>query len=413
MAKLKRVVGLVDAIGMGLGAMVGGGIYVLSGIGAGLAGPAVILSFLIAGVFALFTALSVTQLARAIPLSGASYEYAHERVGPLAGFLTGIVFTSSKALEAATVALALGAYLAILVPSIPAVATALLVVGIFTFLNYRGIKTSVAATNSMVLVKMGALLLLVLFGLSALKTGNFSPFAPGGFGGIMQAAALVFFAFTGFARVATLGEEIEKPRENIPKASFVSLAIATLTYLVVSAVAIGIVGAFALSQSSAPLAFAASMLNVPGLAVALVVGGVVATASVCLGDLLAVSRVLFAMGRNKDLPQKLGEVHRGYGSPHVAVIIAGVVAGALVLTQSLAGLALFTSLTILLYYAFTNYLAAAKLKKGERQFSPMFSIAGAAGCLLLSVFIPLQFWLYTIVIAAAGLAYYFFAVRKK
>lgn len=240
--KLRRELGFWDAVAIGLASMIGAGIFVVSGIGAKLAGPAVILAFLVAGVVALFNALSSAQLAAAIPREGGSYEYARRLVSPKIGFLTGWLFVASKLLEAATVALAFAAYAAFFLGADPR-ALAVAAVVALTSINLAGIRASTDASKAMALIKVGVLAVFAAVTAGSVKTSNYFPFAPTGLEGVLAASGVVFFAYTGYARIATLGEEIRRPKRVIPKAILASLAIAAVTYVLVTAAGVGAIGA--------------------------------------------------------------------------------------------------------------------------------------------------------------------------
>src|SRR3989344_4522693 len=371
--RLRRVLGFWDAVTTGIAAMVGAGIFVVSGIGAGIAGPGVILAFLLAGIVALFNALSTAQLAAAIPAEGAAYEYGRRLISKRIGFLAGWLFVSSKILESAAVALAFGAYAALFIPVEGRIIAALAVMGM-ACLNVAGIRATTDASKVMVGIKLGALALFASFGAGAVSnSANFRPFMPTGIGGILAASAIVFFAYTGFARIATLGEEIRRPREIIPRAILVSLAITAATYVIVTAVAIGLLGAAQFSKSASPIADAASVLGLPWLVALVVLGAAVATLSVLLADLLAASRTAFAMARNGDLPESLSRMR--VSNPENSVFATSAIVMALTLFGSIIQVAAFTSLTILLYYAVTN-ASALKLPAKKQLYPRIIPYAG-------------------------------------
>ena len=402
MAKsLKRELGLWDAVAIGIAAMVGAGIFVVSGIGAKMAGAGVIFAFLIAGVVALLSALSSAELGAAIPREGGTYEYARRLVSHKIGFYTGWLFVSSKLLESATVALAFGAYASFFLNA-DAKMLAVLAVVASTAVNVWGIRASTEANKIMALIKLAVLAAFALFGASTVKTANFQPLAPSGVEGILAASAIVFFAYTGYARIATLGEEIKNPRKTIPKAILASMAITAFVYIAVISVAIGLVGAKAFAESASPIAAAASSLGLPWLVLLVGLGAAVATVSVLLGDLLASSRTAFAMARNGDLPAFLSQLKNK--NPENSVIAAGAAVLALTLAGSLLQIAAFTSLTILLYYAVTNW-SALKLPAARRLFSKWVSRAGFACCVGLAVFLPLEQWAWTVGLLALGALY--------
>lgn len=398
---LRRVLGFWDAVAIGIAAMIGAGIFVVSGIGTRIAGSAVILAFIIAGVVALLNALSSAELAAAIPREGGTYEYARRLLSHKVGFMTGWLFISSKMLESATVALAFGAYAALFLnldPRTFAVAAVL----VLTLINVAGIRTSTDASIIMAIIKVGVLAIFALIGMSAVKTTNFEPFAPTGLQGVLAASAIIFFAYTGYARIATLGEEIKEPEKTIPRAILTSLIITAIIYVIVITVGIGLAGVKQFGDSNSPIATAASALGNPVLTALVIFGAGVATLSVLLSDLLSSSRTVFAMARNGDFPKLLSRMRNV--NPVNSVIASSAIVLALVLTGSLVQVATLTSLTILIYYAVTN-MSALKLQPKKRRFPAVVPIAGLISCLGLVLFLPLEQWLWTILLLTIGVVY--------
>lgn len=403
MPKLKRGLGFWSSVAIAIGGMIGAGVFVLLGIGAGIAGSALPIAFLIAGALAFCNAASAAELGASFPVSGATYEYAHRLISPRVGFLTGFIFSVSKLLESATVALSFGLYFALFF-GVSARAVALATVAAFTALTYFGIRITGDINNVFVLIKVAILAILIFLAASYVMPSNLSGFAQSGAGNVLTASALLFFAYTGYARISTLGEEIKDPKRNIPRATLVALVITTAIYLLVSVIAIGVVGSGALAKSSSPLALVAAKVS-PALAALVTFGALVATASVLLGDLLAASRTMFAMGRRRELPGVLGAVSERYGVPYASQIIAGVVVFAVVAIGNLSFSAFLTSLTILFYYVVTN-LSALRLKAKRLLFPRFMSVLGVIGCVVLAFFVPLQEWIATAAVLLIGFAYY-------
>lgn len=237
--ELRQELGFWDAVAIGLAAMIGAGIFVVSGVGARVAGgSAVILAFVIAGVVALFNALSSAELVAAIPREGGTYEYARKLLSPKVGFMAGWFYVSSKMLESVTVALAFGSYTSLFLQYDPRLFAVTSVV-VLTMINIAGIRTSTNASKIMVIIKVGVLTIFAFLGITAVKPMNFEPFAPAGLQGVLAAAAIVFFAYTGYARIATLGEEIKEPEKTIPRAILTSLVITAVVYVIVTTIGVG------------------------------------------------------------------------------------------------------------------------------------------------------------------------------
>ncbi len=307
--QLKQSLGLWDAVSINVGAIIGGGIFVVTGIIAGLAGSALVVSMALAAVIALFTALSFAELTAWHPVEGAVYEYTRRLVSPLAGFLTGWMWIIANTFGGAAVSLGFGYYLAAAIPGLPANVIASVVCLGFTALNFVGVRQSAILNNVLVVVKLAVLGFFVAFGLLFVKGSNFLPFEPLN-GGMFYGMGLIFFAYGGFPRIAVMAEEVKDPKKNVPRAVLLSLLISAVIYVVVGAVAVGLVGSASLAASNAPLTIAIGASQNLAAIQTLAIGGAVATASVLLAAVLGVSRMTFSMARRQDLPLALGKIHR-------------------------------------------------------------------------------------------------------
>ena len=361
---LKRSLGLADAVGIGFGAIVGAGIFVVTGVAAGIAGPALLVALLVAAVAATANALSSAQLAAEFPRSGGTYEYGYELLGPWPGFVAGWMFLASKIAAAGTVALGLAGYTGALWPGVPPRAIAVGAIVLFTALNYFGIRRSSRVNLAIVAISLAALMLFVVTGAGRVRAENFLPFAPGGWRGTMEAAAILFFAYTGYARIATLGEEVREPRSTIPRAIVITIIGAVLLYVAVALVAVGTVGTEAMAATTAPLHAAAVTFDGGWIAVAVAIGGVTAMLGVILSQLLGLSRMGFAMARRGDLPALLNHVHPKHGVPGRAVLVIGAIAAIVAATGTLRTVASGAAFAILIYYGITN-LAAMRMAVGH------------------------------------------------
>jgi basic amino acid/polyamine antiporter, APA family len=414
---LRRSLGLVDAVGIGFGAVVGAGIFVVTGVAAGIAGPAILPALLLAGAAATANALSSAQLAASFPRSGGTYEYGNRVLGPVPGFAAGWLFLASKTAAAGTVALGLAGYLEALVPGVPPRAVAVGGILVFTALNYLGVRRSSRANLAIVAVSLTSLLLLVAGGALAFDPARLRPFAPGGWGGTMEAAALLFFAYTGYARIATLGEEVRDPARTIPRAAGITVAGAILLYLAVAAAALGAAGAPALADTAAPLEAAARAaaestglgLLAP-LPVVVALGGLAAMLGVILSQVLGLSRMVFAMARGGDLPGWLQAVHATRAVPHRAVLVVGAVAALVAGTGTLAGVAAAASFAILAYYGIAN-VAALRMPAAGKLFPDAVPVFGLVACTTLALSLELTTIVTGLGVLAAGFAVRF-AVRR-
>jgi APA family basic amino acid/polyamine antiporter len=380
---LRRDLGLADAVAIGLGAIIGAGIFVVTGVAAKVAGPAFLVGLALAGVAATFNALSSAQLAAAYPRSGGTYEYGYRVLGPRFGFAAGWLFLASKLAAGGTVALGFGFYLAALVPGIPERGAGVAAAVALTAANYFGIKKAGRLNTIVVVVSVSVLALFVGTGLPAVQASNLHPFAPAGLRGVLEAAGLLFFAYTGYARVATLGEEVHDPRNTIPKAIISALAISSVLYLAVSFVAVGAIGAEEMGRSRSPLQQAALTFPIPRMSEVVGIGATTAMFGVLLSQLFAISRMLFAMARNGDLPRRLERVHPRHAVPDVAVFAAGLIIVVVALVGTLQWVVSAASFTILIYYTLTN-LAALRMPSQEKQYPNWIPASGMASCIALA-----------------------------
>ena len=386
--RLDRRLGLTDAVVVGLGAMLGAGVFAAVGPAAGAAGSWLLAGLLLAGMVAYANATSSAALAAVHPESGGAYAYGRRRLGPFWGFMAGWAFLAGKLASCAAMALTLGGYLA------PGLARPVALGGLVavTVANYLGVAKTAAATRVVVAVVLAALATAVagmLLGGQA-DLANLAGSGPGpGVYGVLQAAGLLFFAFAGYARLATLGEEVVDPARTIPRAVPLALGIALAVYAVVCAAALLAVGPAALAEAAAPLADAVAAGRLAGLEPVVRLGAAVASLGVLLSLQAGLSRTGFAMAANRDLPGALAAVHPRYRVPHRAELaVAGLVAVA-VLAVDLRGAIGFSSTLVLVYYAVAN-AAALTLRPAERRWPRWLAGAGLAGCLLLAASLPVS-----------------------
>jgi basic amino acid/polyamine antiporter, APA family len=409
--QLKRSLGLWSATAINVGAIIGGGIFVVTGIVAGYAGSAMIVSMAVAAVIALFTALSFTELATWQPVEGSSYEYTRQLVSPFAGFLSGWMWVVSNTFGGAAVSLGFAFYLRAAISALPANLVAAALCLVFTALNLYGVRQSAWLNNVLVAIKLAVLAFFVVFGLFFFRAANFAPFTPFS-SSVIFGAYFIFFAYGGFARATVVAEEVKDARRNVPKAVLVSLGISTAVYILVGVVAVGLVGAGGLSNSS-PLASAISASG-SSLAVQVVsVGGLVATASVLLTAILGVSRMMFSMSRRSDLPKALSRVHEQFCTPYISILTVGVAMSLMVLFLDLTSVVAISTFALLFWYIFAN-LAAFRLKVESRLFPRFLPLVGLGTCMVLFVAVffvaPAAFYS-GVAFLGAGTVYY--TVKKR
>ena len=396
--QLKRVISLPGAVMLGLGSIIGTGVFVSLGIGAGLAGPMVLPAIALAGLVALCNGLSSAQLAANHPVSGGTYEYGHHWLNPSLGFVAGWMFLCAKSASAATAALGFALYLS---PdhSLP---IALGTVGAVTALTLTGMQRSNAVNTFIVAAVLLSLLAFIAFGASAINahpdrwqtawdTENLSSLFP--------AAALMFVAFTGYGRVATLGEEVAEPRRTIPRAIIATLLVTTLLYAGVAWVALANAG-----NEFDSLAAIAQSFSGSTLAKVLTVGAAIAMISLLLNLVLGLSRVVLAMGRRGDLPAATAEIRESTGVPVTATVVVGIFIAGLACLGDFKLTWSFSAFTVLVYYAITN-LCAIRLKPEERLYPVWISYAGLIACLSLAFFVEWRVMLAGPGLIGAGLVW--------
>ncbi|MAY89203.1 MAG: amino acid permease [Pseudooceanicola sp.] len=382
--KLLRVLTLKDAVGVGLGAIIGAGIFVVTGVAAGVSGPAFVVSLMIAGLIAAFNALSSAQLAAVYPQSGGTYEYGYRLLNPALGFSAGWMFLMSKLAAGGVVAIGFGSYFYQLVPLGSPLLISIVAVIFLTLANFFGIKKTGNLNLFIVSFTILSLLYFVVSGFPKIESGNFTPFAPFGISGIAEATALLFFAFTGYARIATLAEEVRDPKITIPRAVIITIVTAIILYALVSIVAIGVIGAENMAGSKSPLQLVADSLTTPGIQVVITLGASTAMLGVLLSQILGISRMMFAMGRKKDLLPVFEKIHPKNNVPHIGIFLTG----AIILLLSIFGTFEFilasAAFTILLYYSITN-IAAMKQPEEDQRFGKAVPVLGLIGCLAMAI----------------------------
>jgi APA family basic amino acid/polyamine antiporter len=380
---LDRRLGTGDAVVLGLGSMVGAGVYAVWAPAAAAAGSWLLLGLAVAAGVAWCNASSSAALAVHHPTSGGAYVHGREQLGPWWGFAAGWSFVVGKTASCAAMALTVGSYLWPAAARPVAVAAVLVLAAV----TYCGITRTARLTRVLLAGSLTALAVLVtaLFTRASpdtLVTGA----GPVGAGAVLQAGGLLFFAFAGYARIATLAEEVRDPARTIPRAVSVALPLAVLLYAVVGAGVLAVLGPTRLARSTAPLADAVRASGWPGLAWVAVAGAVVAGLGALLALVAGVARTALAMAREGDLPRGLAAVHPRFRTPHRAEAVLAVLVSAAVLTVDLRSVIGFSSFGVLLYYAVAN-AAAWTLPAGRRPHRAV-PAAGLVGCLVLAATLP-------------------------
>ena len=385
---LQRRLGTFDAVTIGLGSMIGAGIFVALAPAAAAAGTGLLVGLAIAAVIAYCNATSSARLAARYPQSGGTYVYGRERLGEFWGYLAGWSFVVGKTASCAAMALTVGYY----VWPGHAHAVAVAAVVALTALNYTGIEKSALLTRVTVAVVLAVLaaVVVVIFGFGDADASRLVFGDDVTVGGVLQAAGLLFFAFAGYARIATLGEEVRDPARTIPRAIPIALGITLVIYAVVAVAALSALGAAGLGSATAPLAEAVGAAGFSGFEPVVRAGAAVAALGSLLALILGVSRTTLAMARDRHLPHPLAAVHPRFGSPHRAELVVGVVVAVVAALVDVRGAIGFSSFAVLLYYAIAN---ASAWTLGAR----VIPAIGLAGCLLLAFTLPV-----TSVVLGAG-----------
>jgi basic amino acid/polyamine antiporter, APA family len=333
--RLRRELGLGEAVALGIGGTVGGGVYVLVGAAAGRAGPAALLAFGLAFLAALLIALPYAELACRYPLAGGGYAFARAVLGPRWGFLMGWGYWGAYVFVSGYVTLGFGGYLAA-VTGVPPVAGAVGLVAACLGVNLLGVRVSGRAQAAVVGVALLGLAGFALWGLPSLDPARLEPFLPHGWHGVLAAALLAFLAFGGFDMVAAAGEEIARPERNLPRAILLTLASVLGLYLLVCLVAVGVLPGGDLGASPAPLADAANRFGGAGARRLVVLTALLTTAATANAVLLVTSRITFAMARDRLLPGALAAVGERAAVPWASLAANALLLGLVALTGSVA-----------------------------------------------------------------------------
>lgn len=413
---LARRLGTGDAVIIGLGSMIGAGIFAAFGPAAQAAGTGLLVGLAVAAVIAYCNAAASAQLAAQYPTSGGTYVYGREQLGPWWGFTAGWAFVVGKTASCAAMAMTVAAYA---VPG-PWWAQRLVAVAAvlgLAALNYRGVTKTAGLTRILVACSLTALAIVVVGiavgGQAGIdKLDGWSALGSGGVYGILQAAGLLFFAFAGYARIATMGEEVRDPTRTIPRAIPLALFITVVVYLIVGVAALLAVGPDGLAQATAPLTAAVEGAGAGGLAPVVRVGAVLAALGALLALIAGVGRTSLAMARNNDLPQWLSAVHPRYKVPHHAELALAAVVSVLVLTVDLRGVIGFSSFGVLIYYAIANASAFTQPAE-QRRWPRWLNVLGVAGCVILTVTLPWQSVLAGTTFFALGLVGRWITMRRR
>lgn len=407
---LARRLGLGDAIAIGLGSMIGAGVFAAFASAAVAAGSALLIGLALAAVVAYANATSSAQLAAQYPASGGTYVYGREQLGPWPGYLAGWCFVIGKTASCAAMALTFAAYAAPAGWDKPVAIAAVLALAA---VNYRGVTRTAALTKAIVAVVLCVLALVVIAGWVAAAgadapgsglAGAFG--APGELGwyGVLQSAGLLFFAFAGYARIATMGEEVREPQRTIPRAIIAALAGALVVYALLAVTALAVLGPERLAASTTPLADLAAAGGWGWTGPIVRIGAAAAALGALLALIAGIGRTSLAMARNHDLPHWLAGVHPRFQVPHRAEIVLAVVVCVLIAATDLRHAIGFSSFGVLLYYLVAN-LAALRQDAAHRRYPKALQVLGALCCIVLVATLPWSSVVAGIIVLAVGIAY--------
>lgn len=409
---LARRLGLGDAIAIGLGSMIGAGVFAAFAPAADAAGSLLLVGLALAAIVAYANATASAQLAAQYPTSGGTYVYGREQLGHWPGFFAGWSFVIGKTASCAAMALTFAAYAAPAGWEKPiAIAAVLALAGV----NSVGVTRTAAVAKVIVVIVLSVLALVVVAaGASGEATvaGLFVDAGDVGVYGVLQSAGLLFFAFAGYARIATMGEEVRDPQRTIPRAITVSLALTLVVYTAIALAALAMLGPERLAASPAPLTEVATAGGWAWTEPIVRIGAAMAALGALLALIAGIGRTTLAMARNDDLPRWLSAVHPRFHVPHRAEIVLAVVVSLLILVTDVRGAIGFSSFGVLLYYFVAN-LSAYRQTADHRRYARVLQIVGAIGCLVLVVTLPWESIAGGVIVIAIGLAYRAIRLRSR
>ncbi|MCX4903970.1 APC family permease [Streptomyces sp. NBC_00878] len=401
--QLQRRLGIGDAVLIGLGSMIGAGIFAALAPAARAAGSGLLVALAVAAVVAYCNATSSARLAARYPASGGTYVFGRERLGDFWGYLAGWAFVIGKTASCAAMALTVGSY------AWPdhAHAVAVAAVVALTAVNYAGVQKSAWLTRVVVAVVLAVLTAVVVASLtsSAADAVRLDVGSDATVTGVLQAAGLLFFAFAGYARIATLGEEVRDPARTIPRAIPLALGLTLVVYAAVALAVLMVLGPQGLGEAAAPLSDAVRAAGADWLAPVVRVGAAVAALGSLLALILGVSRTTLAMARDRHLPHVLAAVHPRFQVPHRAELLVGAVVVVLAATADVRGAIGFSSFGVLVYYAVAN-ASAWTLRPDENRPPRLVPAVGLAGCLVLAFTLPADSVAWGTMVLAVGIAAY-------
>lgn len=385
---LARRLGTTDAVVIGLGSMIGAGVFAAFTPAAAAAGSGLLIGLVVAAFVAFCNATSSAQLAATYPTSGGTYVYGRERLGPWSGYLAGWGFIIGKTASAAAMAMTFAAYAA---PAGWERPVAIAAVVALAAVNYHGVTRTARLTRILVVAVLIALAVAVAGAWAGSGPQPTNVLGEGllahGWYGIMQSAGLLFFAFAGYARIATMGEEVRDPRRTIPRAIGIALFITIIVYAIIAVTLLATLGPAGIAASATPLASVVGSGTWAWAAPIVRVGAAIAALGALLALVAGLGRTSLAMAREQDLPSWLAAVHPRYQVPHRAEVVLAVVICAVIAVADLRGAIGFSSFGVLIYYLVAN-IAAFTQPAADRRYPKALQILGALACVVLVATLP-------------------------
>jgi APA family basic amino acid/polyamine antiporter len=439
-SSLKKVLGPLDLIMMGIGAIVGTGIFVLTGTGAVTAGPALTLSFIVAAIACGFAAMCYAEFASTVPVAGSIYTYSYAVLGELVAWMIGWDLLLEYGLATSAVSVGWSGYFqsllsgfGIAIPqaftaapgALPGVTTyfnlpALVIMLVLTAMLSRGVRESARVNNVMVVIKMVVVLLFIVVGVKHVVPANWHPYAPFGGKGVMSAAAVVFFAFIGFDAVTSAAEEVRRPERDLPIGIIGSLAICTILYVVVAAIMTGIVPFMQFKGVDHPVSLALQVAGENWFAGWVDLGAILGMTTVILVMSYGQTRIVYAMSRDGLLPARLSTVHPRFGTPFFATWVVGILFGLIAAFVPLDVLAELVNIGTLAAFSLVSIAVIVLRKKRpelKRAFRcpgvPFVPILAVVFCVALMAFLSLVTWIAFVIWLALGLLVYFGYARRR
>src|SRR5579872_5661307 len=434
---LKRTLGPVSITLLGIGAIVGTGIFVLTGVAAAkYAGPGLILSFIVAGIVSGLAAICYAEFASTVPISGSAYTYSYATLGELIAWIIGWDLILEYAVGAAAVAIGWSGYLVDLLKgafgiTLPKALTAspfsggiinlpaFIIIILITGLLILGTSESAKVNNVIVVIKLAVIVFFLVVGFGHIQTSNWSPFLPFGAGGIFRGASIIFFAYIGFDQISTSAEEARNPSRDMPIGIFMSLLICTILYILVTAVLTGVVSYTQLNVAS-PVSHALILLGLNAAGSIISVGAICGLTTVLIVLLFGQSRIFFSMARDGLLPGFFSRIHPRFRTPYLSSLLIGIVVAAVAGLTPIDVVAELTNIGTLSAFVLVSIAVLIlrrtqpNIRRGYRvPFVPLIPILSVIGSIVLIVSLPLVTILRFIIWLAIGLVIYFLYSRRS